>query len=81
MNVFDQLIKHRPENLVTGTVLTVDSNGNRAKIRMQGETTAWVACLIDVAVGDTVVIFNGSPRSILQRMAVSSADQVTLLSV
>ena len=81
MNVFDQLIKHRPENLVTGTVLAIDSNGARAKVRVQGETTVWASCLIDVVVGDTVIIYNGSPRSVLQRLATSSADQVTLMVV
>ncbi|EMS79220.1 hypothetical protein [Desulfotignum phosphitoxidans] len=81
MNVFDQLIKHRPENLVTGTVLAVDNNGTRAKVRVQGETTVWASCLIDVEPGDTVIIYNGAPRSVLQRLATTSAGQVTLVLV
>jgi len=81
MNVFDQLIKHRPENLVTGTVLDVDGNGGRARVRIQGKTATWVSCAIDVQVGDTVIVYNGSARSIMQRMVSTAPDQVTLMVV
>ena len=81
INVLDQLIKHRPENLVTGTVLAVDNNGVRAKVRVQGEPAVWASCSINVDPGDTVILFNGATRSVLQRLAASSADQVTLILV
>lgn len=80
-NVFDPLIRHRAENLVTGTVLAVDNNGARAKVRVQGETAVWASCAIDVAPGDAVILFNGATRSVLQRLATTSADQVTLILV
>lgn len=81
MNVFDQLIKHRPENLVTGTVLDVDGNRGRARVRIQGKTATWVSCAIDVQVGDTVIVFNGAARSVMQRMVSAAPDQVTLMVV
>ena len=80
-SVFDELLKKRPENLVTGSVIAVDNNGARAKIRIQGETAVWASCSISVDPGDTVIVYNGATRSVLQRLASSAADQVTLILV
>lgn len=80
MTVFDQLIKHRPENLVTGNVLAVDHNGHRARVRVQGESAIWASCSISVAVNDVVIIHNAS-RAVLQKLSAPAATQITLLLV